>query len=41
VVTDFEGNDAVELSHSILAAPYKLMTPLRKIIEPRWAKAKK
>ena len=41
VVTDFEGNDAVEASHSILAAPYKLMTPLRKIIEPRWAKAKK
>jgi len=41
VVTDFEGNDAVEASHSILAAPYKLMTPLRKIIEPRWAKARK
>jgi myo-inositol-1(or 4)-monophosphatase len=41
VVTDFEGNDAVEFSHSLLAAPYKLMTPLRKIIEPRWAKAKK
>jgi myo-inositol-1(or 4)-monophosphatase len=41
VVTDFDGNDAVEKSHSILAAPYKLMTPLRKIIEPRWAKAKR
>jgi myo-inositol-1(or 4)-monophosphatase len=41
VVTDFDGNDAVEESHSILAAPYKLMTPLRKVIEPRWAKAKK
>lgn len=41
VVTDFDGNDAVEQSHSILAAPYKLMTPLRKIIEPRWAKAKR
>jgi len=41
VVTDFDGNDAVEESHSILAAPYKLMTPLRKIIEPRWAKAKR
>ncbi len=41
VVTDFEGNDAVEASHSILAAPYKLRTPLRKIIEPRWAKARK
>ena len=41
VVTDFDGNDAVEKSDSILAAPFKLMTPLRKIIEPRWAKAKK
>ena len=41
VVTDFDGNDKVEESRSILAAPYKLMTPLRKIIEPRWAKAKK
>ncbi|MGB5486642.1 MAG: inositol monophosphatase family protein [Lysobacterales bacterium] len=41
VVTDFDGNDSVETSHSILAAPYKLMTPLRKIIEPRWAKVKK
>ncbi|HEY5774827.1 MAG TPA: inositol monophosphatase family protein [Xanthomonadales bacterium] len=41
VVTDFDGKDAVEESHSILAAPYKLMTPLRKIIEPRWAKARK
>ena len=41
VVTDFDGNDAVENSRSILAAPYKLMTPLRKIIEPRWAKVKR
>ena len=41
VVQDFKGNDAVEHSHSILAAPYKLMTPLRQIIEPRWAKAKR
>src|SRR5210317_14820 len=41
VVSDFEGNDAVENSHAILAAPYKLMTPLRQIIEPRWAKAKR
>jgi len=41
VVVDFEGSDAVEYSHSILAAPFKLMTPLRQIIEPRWAKAKK
>jgi myo-inositol-1(or 4)-monophosphatase len=41
VVMDFEGNDNVENSHSILAAPFKLITPLRKIIEPRWAKAKR
>jgi len=41
VVTDFDGNDAVEEARSILAAPYKLMTPLRKIIEPRWAKIKR
>ncbi len=41
VVTDFDGNDNVEASNTILAAPYKLMTPLRKIIEPRWAKAKR
>jgi len=41
VVSDFDGSDAVEYSHSILAAPYKLMTPLRQIIEPRWAKAKR
>jgi myo-inositol-1(or 4)-monophosphatase len=41
VASDFEGNDAVEKSNSILAAPYKLMTPLRQIIEPRWAKRKR
>jgi myo-inositol-1(or 4)-monophosphatase len=41
VVSDFDGSDAVEHSHSVLAAPFKLMTPLRKIIEPRWAKAKR
>lgn len=41
VVSDFDGSDAVEHSNTILAAPYKLMTPLRQIIEPRWAKAKK
>ena len=41
VVSDFDGNDAVENSHSILAAPFKLMTPLRGIIEPRWAKARR
>jgi myo-inositol-1(or 4)-monophosphatase len=37
VVTDFEGNDQVEGAASTLAAPYKLMTPMRKIIERRWA----
>ncbi len=41
VVTDFSGGDQVETSDSVLAAPYKLITPLRRIIEPRWAKAKK
>ena len=41
VVVDFDGSDAVEHSHSILAAPYKLMTPLRQIIQPRWQKAKR
>lgn len=41
VVSDFDGSDAVENSHSLLAAPFKLMTPLRQIIEPRWAKARK
>lgn len=41
VVSNFDGGDDVESSNSVLAAPYKLMTPLRQIIEPRWAKAKK
>ena len=41
VVVDFEGSDAVEYSHSILAAPYKLITPLRQIIQPRWSKTKR
>jgi myo-inositol-1(or 4)-monophosphatase len=36
VVSDFSGNDHVEESDSILAAPYKLMTLMRRIIEPRW-----
>ncbi len=39
VVTDFSGGDKVEESDSIIAAPYKLMTELRRIIEPRWAAA--
>ena len=36
VVSDFDGNDAVEESHSILAAPYKLMTPLQQVISKNW-----
>lgn len=39
VVTDFAGGDKVEESNSLLAAPYKLMTEMRRIIEPRWAAA--
>ena len=37
VVTDFSGSDKVETSDSILAAPFKVMTPMRRIVEPRWA----
>ncbi len=36
VVIDFEGGDKVEEAASIVAAPYKLMTPLQKIISNRW-----
>lgn len=36
VVTDFIGGDKVEESDTILAAPYKLVTPLRQLIEPHW-----
>ena len=36
VVTDFAGSDKVEEADSVLAAPYKLMTPLRRLIEPHW-----
>ena len=37
VVTDFLGNENVEASDSIMAAPYKVMTQMRRIIEPRWS----
>ena len=37
VVMDFEGSDAVEHSGSIIAAPYKVMTPLRQVIASKWA----
>lgn len=36
VVLDFDGNDAVENAGTVIAAPYKLMTPLRQIIENNW-----
>ena len=36
VVLDFEGNDAVEEAGTIVAAPYKLMTPLRQLIAGKW-----
>jgi myo-inositol-1(or 4)-monophosphatase len=36
VVLDFEGNDAVEYSGSIIAAPFKVMTPLRQLIASKW-----
>jgi myo-inositol-1(or 4)-monophosphatase len=37
VVMDFNGRDNVEESDSIIAAPYKLMTSMRQVIEPAWA----
>lgn len=40
VVNDFDGNDNVENSDSVVAASYKIMTELRRIIEPRWKAAK-
>jgi len=41
VACDFEGQDQVESAGTILAAPYKLITPLRQLIEPRWAARKR
>jgi len=38
VVMDFDGSDAVEDAGSIIAAPYKLMTPLRQLIDTNWKK---
>lgn len=37
VVLDFEGNDSVEEAGTIIAAPFKVMTPLRQIISAKWA----
>jgi myo-inositol-1(or 4)-monophosphatase len=36
VVMDFDGSDKVEEAGSIIAAPYKLMTPLKQIIARKW-----
>jgi len=36
VVQDFSGSDKVENSDSIIAAPFKLMTPLQRIINSHW-----
>jgi myo-inositol-1(or 4)-monophosphatase len=36
VVLDFEGNDAAEEAGTLIAAPYKVMTPLRQAISKRW-----
>ena len=36
VVMDFEGSDAVEDAGTIIAAPYKIMTPLRQLIASKW-----
>jgi fructose-1,6-bisphosphatase/inositol monophosphatase family enzyme len=41
VVADFEGQDDVENRDSLIAAPFKIMTELRRIIEPRWQVADK
>lgn len=40
VVLDFEGKDAVEDAGTIVAAPYKLMTPLQQLISASWASKK-
>jgi len=37
VVMSFDGEDDVENKNTLIAAPYKLMTQLRKIIRPRWS----
>ena len=36
VVLNFDGDDDVENSGTLIAAPYKIMTPLRQIIHSRW-----
>jgi myo-inositol-1(or 4)-monophosphatase len=39
VVLDFNGNDAVEEAETIIAAPFKVMTPLRQLIATKWKSA--
>lgn len=36
VVMDWDGKDSFEESGSILAAPYKVMTPLRQVVAKNW-----
>ena len=40
VVMDFEGNDAVEDAGTVIAAPFKIMTPLHQLIGPKWQQRK-
>ncbi len=36
VVMNFDGDDDVENSDTLIAAPYKVMTPLRQLVHSRW-----
>jgi len=36
VVLDFDGSDTFEESGNVIAAPYKVMTPLRQLISSKW-----
>jgi myo-inositol-1(or 4)-monophosphatase len=36
VVLDFDGNDDVENAGTLIAAPYKIMTPLRQLVASAW-----
>lgn len=36
VALDFDGNDGVEEAGTVIAAPYKVMTPLRQLIASKW-----
>jgi len=39
VVLDFDGNDTFEQTGNIIAAPYKVMTPLKQLISSKWKSA--